>query len=57
MAACGEEEACPIGELTGDELPCDCQGELVDALPGDGSWCECAEDGFHCALPDTGASE
>ena len=39
---------CPEGELTGDELPCDCQGETVEALPGDGSSCVCDEAGFHC---------
>ncbi len=62
LPACGDkEEACPTGtELTGDELPCTCNGETVDALPGDGSVCTCdAEGGFTCNEPiaDTGGGD
>ena len=62
LPACGDkEEACPTGtELTGDELPCTCNGETVDALPGDGSVCTCeADGGFTCEQPieDTGSGD
>jgi len=52
-AGCDEPEDCPQGaELTGDELSCECGGETVDALPGDGSICVCDPDeGLVCEMP------
>lgn len=55
-------DTCPTSERTGDELPCSCGGETIDALPGDGSSCYCDKEGFHCDDPvyetgDTGDSQ
>ncbi|GAB4305475.1 MAG: hypothetical protein Kow0090_21020 [Myxococcota bacterium] len=43
---------CPTGvELTGEELPCDCGGEMVEALPGSGI-CYCDPmTGLVCETP------
>ena len=51
-AACAPADPCPMNvELDGDELPCDCQGDEVEALPGDGSICFCEDEGFTCYDP------